>query len=47
LVGLWDLEQAEEPQAGIYYDDCYSENGHEHLRSILIGTGALRRVRFV
>ncbi|MEO1441815.1 MAG: hypothetical protein AAFV33_15565, partial [Chloroflexota bacterium] len=48
VVGLADIGQAEDPEAGIYYDDCYSEDRDNYLDIILVGDEeAARNVTFV
>jgi hypothetical protein len=48
VVGLSDLGQAEDPDAGVYYDDCYSEDRHNYIDIILVGDDeAARNVTFV
>jgi hypothetical protein len=43
VVGLADLGQAENPAAGIYYDDCYDEDGDNYIDIILVGDDAAAR----
>lgn len=48
IVGLSDLGQAENPDAGIYYDDCYQEDGDNYIDIILVGDeAAARNVTYV
>ncbi|GEM_PF-1245915 len=48
VVGLADIGQAEDPEAGIYYDDCYGEDRDNYLDIILVGDEeAARNVTFV
>jgi hypothetical protein len=48
VVGLSDLGQKENPDAGIYYDDCYSEDRDNYIDIILVGDEeAARNVKFV
>jgi sugar lactone lactonase YvrE len=48
VVGLADMGRAENPQAGIYYDDCYSEDRDNYLDIILVGDEeAARNVTFI
>jgi hypothetical protein len=43
MVGLSDLGQAEDPEAGIYYDDCYQEDRDNYIDIILVGDEAAAR----
>ncbi|HEU5104085.1 MAG TPA: hypothetical protein VFU22_33945 [Roseiflexaceae bacterium] len=43
IVGLSDLGQAENPAAGIYYDDCYQEDRDNYIDIILVGDDAAAR----
>lgn len=48
VVGLSDLGQKENPDEGIYYDDCYSEDRDNYIDIILVGDEeAARNVTFV
>lgn len=48
VVGLADMGRAENPEAGIYYDDCYNEDRDNYLDIILVGDEeAARSVTFV
>lgn len=48
VVGLSDLGQRENPAAGIYYDDCYEEDGDNYIDIILVGDeAAARNITFV
>lgn len=48
VVGLSDLGQRENPDAGIYYDDCYAEDRDNYIDIILVGDeAAARNVTFV
>jgi len=48
VVGLSDLGQAENPDAGVYYDDCYAEDRDNYIDIILVGDEeAARNVTFV
>ena len=48
VVGLSDLGQRENPDAGIYYGDCYSEDRDNYIDIILVGDEeAARNVTFV
>jgi len=48
VVGLSDLGQKENPEAGIYYDDCYAEDRDNYIDIILVGDeNAARNVTFV
>lgn len=48
VVGLSDLGQREDPDAGIYYDDCYAEDRDNYIDIILVGDEeAARNVTFV
>lgn len=48
IVGLSDLGQAEDPAAGIYYDDCYREDRDNYIDIILVGDeAAARSITFV
>jgi len=48
IVGLSDLGQAENPAAGIYYDDCYQEDRDNYIDIILVGDeAAARNITFV
>ena len=48
IVGLSDLGQAENPQAGIYYDDCYQEDRDNYIDIIIVGDeAAARSILFV
>jgi hypothetical protein len=48
VVGLAELGQKENPEEGIYYDDCYSEDRDNYIDIILVGDeAAARNVTFV
>lgn len=48
VVGLSDLGQRENPDAGIYYDDCCGEDRDNYIDIILVGDeAAARSVTFV
>ncbi|MEO1441462.1 MAG: phospholipase [Chloroflexota bacterium] len=48
VVGLSDLGQRENPDEGIYYDDCYTEDRDNYIDIILVGDEeAARNVTFV
>jgi len=48
VVGLADLGQVENPAAGIYYDDCYDEDGDNYIDIIVVGDeAAARNITFV
>lgn len=48
VVGLSDLGQKENPDEGIYYDDCYREDRDNYIDIILVGDeAAARNVTFV
>lgn len=48
VVGLSDLGQRENPDEGIYYDDCYAEDRDNYIDIILVGDeAAARNVTFV
>jgi hypothetical protein len=48
VVGLSDLGRAEDPKAGINYDDCYTEDRDNYIDIILVGDeAAARSVTFV
>ncbi len=48
IVGLSDLGRVEDHDAGIYYDDCYEEDGDNYIDIILVGDdAAARNVAFV
>jgi hypothetical protein len=48
VVGLSDLGKAEDSEAGIYYDGCYSEDRDNYIDIILVGDeAAARNVTFV
>jgi hypothetical protein len=48
VVGLSDLGQKENPDEGIYYADCYSEDRDNYIDIILVGDeAAARNVTFV
>lgn len=48
VVELSDLGQAEDPDAGVNYDDCYSEDRDNYIDIILVGDDeAARNVTFV
>jgi hypothetical protein len=48
VLGLSDLGQRENPDEGIYYDDCYSEDRDNYIDIILVGNeAAARNVTFV
>lgn len=40
VVGLSDLGQEENPDEGIYYDDCYAEDRDNYIDIILVGDEA-------
>jgi hypothetical protein len=43
VVGLSDLGQAEDPDEGIWYDDCYQEDRDNYIDIILVGDEAAAR----
>jgi hypothetical protein len=43
IVGLSDLGKAEDHANGVYYDDCYSEDGDNYIDIILVGDEAAAR----
>ena len=43
IVGLSDLGKARNPDEGIYYDDCYEEDGDNYIDIILVGDAAAAR----
>jgi len=43
IVGLSDLGQKEDPDAGIFYDDCYAEDRDNYIDIILVGDEAAAR----
>jgi hypothetical protein len=48
VVGLSDLGQRENPDEGIYYGDCYSEDRDNYIDIILVGDeAAARNITFV
>jgi len=48
IVGLSDLGQRENPEAGIYYDGCYQEDRDNYIDIILVGDeAAARNITFV
>ncbi|MEM7134317.1 MAG: hypothetical protein AAF702_49055 [Chloroflexota bacterium] len=48
VVGLAELGQKENPEEGIYYDDCYAEDRDNYIDIILVGDeAAARNVTFV
>ena len=48
MLGLADLGQSFDPDAGIYYDDCYNEDRDNYIDIILTGDeAAARNVTFV
>jgi len=48
VVGLSDLGQRENPDEGIFYDDCYAEDRDNYIDIILVGDEeAARNVTFV
>lgn len=48
VLGLADLGQRLDPDAGIYYDDCYNEDRDNYIDIILAGDeAAARNVTFV
>ena len=48
VVGLSDLGEAEDPEDGVYYDDCYQEDRDNYIDIILAGDEtAARSVTFV
>lgn len=48
VVGLSDLGKVEDPEGGIYYDDCYLEDRDNYIDIILVGDeAAARSVTFV
>ena len=48
IVGLSDLGQVENPDEGIYYDDCYQEDRDNYIDIILVGDEtAARNITFV
>ena len=48
VVGLADLGQVENPDKGIYYDDCYQEDRDNYIDIILVGDeAAARNITFV
>lgn len=48
VVGLSELGQKENPDEGIYYDDCYAEDRDNYIDIILVGDeAAARNITFV
>jgi hypothetical protein len=48
VVGLSDLGRAADAEAGVYYDDCYEEDGDNYIDIILVGDqAAARNITFV
>jgi hypothetical protein len=48
VVGLSELGQREDPDGGVYYDDCYPEDKDNYIDIILVGDqAAARNVTFV
>jgi hypothetical protein len=48
IVGLSDLGRADNPDSGIYYDDCYQEDRDNYIDIILVGDeAAARNITFV
>ncbi len=48
VVGLSDLGKKENPEDGIYYDDCYGEDRDNYIDIILVGDeAAARNITFV
>ncbi|MFW5709559.1 MAG: phospholipase [Chloroflexota bacterium] len=48
VIGLSDLGQRENPDEGIYYDDCYGEDRDNYIDIILVGDEeAARNITFV
>ncbi|MEO0564949.1 MAG: phospholipase, partial [Chloroflexota bacterium] len=48
VVGLSELGLAENPDEGIYYDDCYAEDRDNYIDIILVGDeAAARNITFV
>lgn len=48
VVGLAELGQKENPDDGIYYDDCYTEDRDNYIDIILVGDeAAARNITFV
>jgi len=48
VVGLSDLGKAENPDDGIYYDDCYSEDKDNYIDIIIVGDEeAARNITFL
>jgi hypothetical protein len=48
VVGLSDLGQKENPDEGIFYDDCYAEDRDNYIDIILVGDeNAARNITFV
>ena len=43
IVGLSDLGQKEDPDEGVFYDDCYSEDRDNYIDIILVGDEAAAR----
>ncbi|MFN8464123.1 MAG: hypothetical protein U0X20_01170 [Caldilineaceae bacterium] len=43
VVGLSDLGRAEDPEAGVYCDDCYEQDGDNYIDVILVGDEAAAR----
>ena len=43
IVGLSDLGQKEDPDEGIFYDDCYAEDRDNYIDIILVGDEAAAR----
>ena len=43
IVGLSDLGQKENPDEGIFYDDCYAEDRDNYIDIILVGVEAAAR----
>jgi hypothetical protein len=48
VVGLSDLGQVEDPEAGVHYDGCYQEDRDNYIDIVLVGDeAAARNVTFV
>ena len=43
VLGLSDLGQARNPDDGVYYDDCYEEDGDNYIDIVLVGDEAAAR----
>jgi hypothetical protein len=48
IIGLSELGQRENPDEGVYYDDCYAEDRDNYIDIILVGDeAAARNITFV